>query len=54
MSHRGGSAAYEAQPDHRTVTDRISQATAAGITPGSPEGQALLDSVVPSWRGRDH
>jgi hypothetical protein len=38
----------EAQPDYRAFTDRISQAAAAGVTPGSPEGQALLDSIVPA------
>ncbi len=37
-----------AQPDYRAFADRIGQATAAGVAPGSPEGQALLDSIVPA------
>jgi hypothetical protein len=33
---------------YRAFADRIGQATAAGVAPGSPEGQALLDSIVPA------
>ena len=48
----GAGTGGEAQPDYRTLTDRISQATAAGVAPGSAEGQALLDSIVPATAGR--
>ena len=48
----GAATGGEAQPDYRTFTDRISQATAAGVAPGSTEGQALLDSIVPATAGR--
>ena len=48
----GAASGGEAQPDYRAFTDRISQATAAGVAPGSPEGQALLDSIVPATAGR--
>ena len=48
----GAASGGEAQPDYRTFTDRISQAMAAGVAPGSTEGQALLDSIVPATAGR--
>ena len=44
----GAASGGEAQPDYRAFADRIGQATAAGVAPGSPEGQALLDSIVPA------
>jgi hypothetical protein len=47
----GAATGGEAQPDYRTFTERISQATAAGVAPDSTEGQALLDSIVLPPRG---
>ncbi|HLK77866.1 MAG TPA: MerR family transcriptional regulator [Streptosporangiaceae bacterium] len=35
-------------PDYQSVQDLAGQALAAGIAPGSPEGQAVLDRLVPA------
>jgi DNA-binding transcriptional MerR regulator len=34
-------------PDYRAVTEHAGQALAQGIAPGSPEGRAVLDRIVP-------
>lgn len=38
--------ASQAQPD-QAVAEHVGQAAAQGITPGSPEGKAVLDRIVP-------
>ena len=35
-------------PDYQSVQDLAGQALAAGITPGSPDGQSILDRLVPA------
>lgn len=35
-------------PDYQSVQDLAGQALAGGIAPGSPEGQAVLDRLVPA------
>jgi len=35
-------------PDYQSVQDLAGQALAAGIAPGSPEGQSVLDRLVPA------
>jgi DNA-binding transcriptional MerR regulator len=37
----------EPAPDYRAVTEHAGKALAQGIAPGSPEGQAVLDRIVP-------
>jgi DNA-binding transcriptional MerR regulator len=37
----------QAQQDDRAVAEHASQAAARGIAPGSPEGKAVLDRIVP-------
>ena len=41
-------AAQPDAPDYQSVQDLAGQALAAGIAPGSPEGQAVLDRLVPA------
>jgi DNA-binding transcriptional MerR regulator len=37
----------EPAPDYRVVTEHAGRALAQGIAPGSPEGKAVLDRIVP-------
>jgi DNA-binding transcriptional MerR regulator len=37
----------EAQPDYQAVAQQAGQAAAEGVAPGSPEGKAVLDRIVP-------
>jgi DNA-binding transcriptional MerR regulator len=39
--------ASQAQPDDQAVAEHVGQAAAQGIAPGSPEGKAVLDRIVP-------
>jgi len=42
-----GQQAAPAQPDYQAVAEHAGQAAALGIAPGSPEGKAVLDRIVP-------
>ena len=44
----GQEASQPNAPDYQSVQDLAGQALAAGIAPGSPEGQSVLDRLVPA------
>lgn len=42
-----GSAEYEFGPDYQTVAEQTGRALAEGVAPGSAEGKAILDRIIP-------